>query len=87
MSLWILYQKPTGRNRFGKSLPIIFSIVGTAGASPDELTNGKSYVWFFMKFIASGASPDASCLSLLALISAAGASPDARLIKLDIEHH
>ena len=30
-----------------------------------------------MKFIASGASPDASCLSLLALISAAGASPDA----------
>ena len=40
-----------------------------------------------MKFIASGASPDASCLSLPALISAAGASPDARLIKLDREHH
>ena len=40
-----------------------------------------------MKFIASGASPDASCLSLLALISAAGASLDARLIKLDREHH
>ena len=40
-----------------------------------------------MKFIAPGASPDASCLSLLALISAAGASPDARLIKLDREHH
>ena len=39
-----------------------------------------------MKFIASGASADASCLSLLALISAAGASPDARLIKLDREH-
>ena len=30
-------------------------------------------------FIASGASPDASCPSLLALISAAGTSPDARL--------
>ena len=40
-----------------------------------------------MKFIASGASPDASCLSLLALISAAGASPDARLFKLVREHH
>ena len=40
-----------------------------------------------MKFIASGASADASCLSLLSLISAAGASPDARLIKLDREHH
>ena len=40
-----------------------------------------------MKFIAYGASPDASRLSLLALISAAGASPDARLIKLDREHH
>ena len=39
-----------------------------------------------MKFIASGASPDAFFPSLLALISAAGASPDARLIKLDIEH-
>ena len=78
MSLWILYQKPTGRNRVGKSLPIMFSIVRTAGASPAELTNGKSYVWFFTKFIASGASPDASCPSLLALISAAGANPDAR---------
>ena len=44
MSLWILYQKPTGRNRVGKSLPIMFSIVRTAGASPAELTNGKSYV-------------------------------------------
>ena len=42
MSLWILYQKPTGRNRVGKSLPIMFSIVRTAGASPAELTNGKS---------------------------------------------
>ena len=71
MSLWILYQKPTGRNRVGKSLPIMFSIVRTAGA---ELTNEKSYVWFFTKFIASGASPDASCPSLLALISAAGAN-------------
>ena len=70
-----------------QSLPIMFSIVRTAGASPAELTNGKSYVWFFTKFIASGASPDASCPSLLALISAAGASPDAKLIKLDIEHH
>ena len=79
MSLWILYQKPTGRNRVGKSLPIMFSFVRTAGASPAELTNGKSYVWFFTKFIASGASPDASCPSLLALISAAGANPDARL--------
>ena len=79
MSLWILYQKPTGRNRVGKSLPIMFSIVRTAGASPAELTNRKSYVWFFTKFIASGASPDASCPSLLALISAAGANPDARL--------
>ena len=79
MSLWILYQKPTGRNRFGKSLPIMFSIVRTAGASPAELTNGKSYVWFFTKFIASGASPDASCPYLLALISAAGANPDARI--------
>ena len=78
MSLWILYQKPTGRNRVGKSLPIMFSIVRTA-ASPAELTNGKSYVWFFTKFIASGASPDASCPSLLALISAAVANPDARL--------
>ena len=75
MSLWILYQKPTGRNRVGKSLPIMFSIVRTAGASPAELTNGKSYVWFFTKFIASGASLDASCPSLLALISAAGANP------------
>ena len=79
MSLWILYQKPTGRNRVGKSLPIMFSIVRTAGASPAELTNGKSYVWFFTKFIASGASTDASCPSLLALISAAVANPDARL--------
>ena len=79
MSLWILYQKQTGRNRVGKSLPIMFSIVRTAGASPAELTNGKSYIWFFTKFIASGASPDASCPSLLALISAAGANPDARL--------
>ena len=79
MSLWILYQKPTGRNRVGKSLPIMFPIVRTAGASPAELTNEKSYVWFFTKFIASGASPDASCPSLLALISAAGANPDARL--------
>ena len=79
MSLWILYQKQTGRNRVGKSLPIMFSIVRTAGASPAELTNGKSYVWFFTKFIASGASPDASCPSLLALISEAGANPDARL--------
>ena len=79
VSLWILYQKPTGRNRVGKSLPIMFSIVRTAGASPAELTNEKSYVWFFTKFIASGASPDASCPSLLALISAAGANPDARL--------
>ena len=79
MSLWILYQKPTGRNRVGKSLPIMFSIVRTAGASPAELTNGKSYVWFFTKFIASGASPDASCSYLLALISAAGANPDARI--------
>ena len=78
MSLWILYQKPTGRNRVGKSLPIMFSI-RTAGASPAELTNGKSYVWFFTKCIASGASPDASCPSLLALTSAAGANPDARL--------
>ena len=41
MSLWILYQKPTGRNRVGKSLPIMFSIVRTAGASPAELTNGN----------------------------------------------
>ena len=79
MSLWILYQKPTGRNRVGKSLPIMFSIVRTAGASPAELTNGKSYLWFFTKFIASGASPDASCPYLLALISAAGANPDARI--------
>ena len=79
MSLWILYQKPTGRNRVGKSLPIMFSIVRTAGASPAELTNGKSYVWFFTKCIASGASPDASCPYLLALISAAGANPDARI--------
>ena len=79
MSLWILYQKPTGRDRVGKSLPIMFSIVRTAGASPAELTNGKSYVWFFTKFIASGASPDASCPYLLALISAAGANPDARI--------
>ena len=79
MSLWILYQKPIGRNRVGKSLPIMFSIVRTAGASPAELTNGKSYVWFFTKFIASGASPDASCPYLLALISAAGANPDARI--------
>ena len=79
MSLWILYQKPTGRNRVGKSLPIMFSIVRTAGASPAELTNGKSYIWFFTKFIASGASPDASCPSLLVLISAAGANPDARI--------
>ena len=79
MSLWILYQKQTGRNRVGKSLPIMFSIVRTAGASPAELTNGKSYIWFFTKFIASGASPDASCPSLLALISAAGANPDARI--------
>ena len=79
MSLWILYQKPTGRNRVGKSLPIMFSIVRTAGASPAEQTNGKSYVWFFTKFIASGASPDASCPYLLALISAAGANPDARI--------
>ena len=79
MSLWILYQKPTGRNRVGKSLPIMFSIVRTAGASPAELTNGKSYVWFFTKFIASGAGPDASCPYLLALISAAGANPDARI--------
>ena len=70
MSLWILYQKPTGRNRY---------FVRTAGASPAELTNGKSYVWFFTKFIASGASPDASCPYLLALISAAGANPDARI--------
>ena len=77
MSLWILYQKPTGRNRVGKSL--MFSIVKTAGASPAELANGKSYVWFFTKFIASGASPDTSCPSLLALISEAGANPDARL--------
>ena len=68
MSLWILYQKPTGRNRVGKSLPILFSIVRTAGASPAELTNEKSYVRFFTKFIAS-------CPSLLALISAAGANP------------
>ena len=60
MSLWISYQKPTGRNRVGKSLPIMFFIVRTAGASPAELTNEKSYVWFFTKFIASGASPDAS---------------------------
>ena len=75
MSLWILYQKPTGRNRDGKSLPIMFSIVRTAGASPAKLTNGKSYVWFFTKYIASGASPDASCPSLLALISAAGTNP------------
>ena len=82
MSLWILYQKLTGRNRVGISLPIVFSIVRTAGASPAELTNGKSYVWFFTKFIASGASPDASCPSLLALISAAGANPDAGWIKL-----
>ena len=79
MSLWILYQKPTGRNRVGKSLPSMFSIVRTAGASPAELTNEKSCVWFFTKFIASGASPDASCPSLLSLISAAGANPDARL--------
>ena len=79
MSLWILYQKPTGRNRVGKSLPIMFSIVRTAGASPAELTNGKSYVWFFTKFIASGASPETSCSYLLALISAAGANPDARI--------
>ena len=42
MSLWILYQKPTGRNRVSKSLPIMFSIVRTAGASPAEPTNGKS---------------------------------------------
>ena len=79
MSLWLLYQKPTGRNRVGKSLPIMFSIIRTAGASPAELTNGKSYVWFFTEFIASGASPDASCPYLLALISAAGANPDARI--------
>ena len=79
MRLWILYQKPTGRNRVGKSLPSMFSIVRTAGASPAKLTNGKSYVWFFTKFIASGASPDASCPYLLALISAAGANPDARI--------
>ena len=39
VSLWILYQKPTGPNRVGKSLPIMFSIVRTAGASPAELTN------------------------------------------------
>ena len=51
MSLWILYQKPTGRNRVGKSLPIMFSIVRTAGASPAELTNGKSYVWFFTSLL------------------------------------
>ena len=79
MSLWILYQKPTGRNRVGKSHLVMFPIVRTAGASPAELTNGKSYVWFFTKFIASGASPDASCPYLLALISAAGANPDARI--------
>ena len=87
MSLWILYQKRTGPNPVGKSLPIMFAIVRAAGASPAELTNEYPYVWFFTKFIASGASPDASCPSLLALISAAGASPDARLLKLDIEHH
>ena len=39
MSLWIFYQKPTGPNRVGKSLPIMFSIVRTAGASLAELTN------------------------------------------------
>ena len=49
--------------------------------------NNQSHVWFFTKFIASGASPDASCPSFLSLISATGASPDARLIELDIEHH
>ena len=87
MSLLILYQKPTGPNQVGKSLPIMFSIVGIAGASPVELTNEKSYAWFFTKFIASGPSPDASCPSLLSLISATGASPDARLIELDKEHH
>ena len=48
--------------------PSCFPIVRTAGASPAELTNEKSYVWFFTKFIAS-------CPSLLALISAAGANP------------
>ena len=69
-------SKPTGPNRVGKSLPIMFCIVRTAGASPAELT---IYVWFVTKFIASGASPDASCPSLLALISAAGANPDARI--------
>ena len=87
MSLCILYQNPTGQNRAGKSLPIMFAIVRTAGASPAKLINEYSYVWFFTKFIASGASPDASCPSLLALISATGPSPDARLIELDIEHH
>ena len=39
MNLWILDQKPTGPNRVGKSLPVMFSIVRTAGASPAELTN------------------------------------------------
>ena len=36
----ILYQKPTGPNPVGKSLPIMFAIVRTAGASPGpaELT-------------------------------------------------
>ena len=64
MSLWILYQKPTGPNRVGKSIPIMFSIVRTAGASPAELTNEYSYVWFFTKFIAAGASPDARLIKL-----------------------
>ena len=39
MSLWILYKKPTGPNWVGKSLPVMFSIVRIAGASPAELTN------------------------------------------------
>ena len=38
MSLWILYQKRTGPDPVGKSLPIMFAIVRTAGASPAELT-------------------------------------------------
>ena len=36
MSLWILYQKPNGPNPVGKSLPIMFAIVRTTGASPAE---------------------------------------------------
>ena len=55
MSLWILYQKPTGLNRVGKSLPVMFSIVRTAGASPAEQPNEYSEILIS----AAGANPDA----------------------------